>query len=57
MQTTSNALAWEIVTIILVNANVLMDLKALRVSTSLVHMIATATGNVNLWQRLLEAIQ
>jgi hypothetical protein len=57
MQTTSNALAWEIVIIILVNAYVLMGLKALRASTSLVLMIATATGNVSRWQRLLEAIQ
>jgi hypothetical protein len=57
MQTTSNALAWEIVIIILVNANVMMGLKAQLASTSLAHMIATATGNANLWQRLLEAIQ
>jgi hypothetical protein len=57
MQTTQNVQAWAIATIILVNANVQMASKAPRVNTSLVLMIATATGNANLWQRLPEAMQ
>ena len=54
---TSILQAWAIVIIILGHANVLMASKAPRANTSLVLMIATATGNANLWQRLPEAIQ